>query len=190
MDDKKLFVEEIKKIHNETWRNACLEMVDKIPNYFWVVPASSSGKYHPAFALGDGGLVRHSLMVCKIALDLLRGEVFVAENETNEDTIRIAALFHDCIKQGVKSNGHTAFEHPIEAMKFVRENLKDKVDSKWLSIIAGAINSHMGKWTTSNYSSYVLTKPQSEFEKLIHIADYIASRKYTTLADEFKEEQG
>ena len=74
---KKLFIAEIEKITDERLRELCLDMVNDVPDYFWTVAASSSGKYHPACDLGDGGLVRHSIMVCHVALDLLDSEVFI-----------------------------------------------------------------------------------------------------------------
>ena len=38
------------------------ELIEEIPSYFWSVGASSTGKHHPEFSSGDGGLARHSLM--------------------------------------------------------------------------------------------------------------------------------
>ena len=36
----------------------------------------------------------------------------------------------------------------------------------------------MGRWNTSKYSKEILSTPQTNFQKLIHTADFIASRKY------------
>lgn len=40
------------------------------------MPASTTGKYHPPFALGEGGLVRHTLAACCWAKDLLQLEQY------------------------------------------------------------------------------------------------------------------
>ena len=67
---KQLFEKVImNEIENEELRNFALYSANEIPNYFWEIPASSSGKYHPITDLGEGGLVRHPLMVCKVAID-------------------------------------------------------------------------------------------------------------------------
>lgn len=183
----KVFKDEILKIHNETWREGCLKMLENIPNYFWVVAASSSGKYHPACDLGTGGLVRHSTMVCKAGVDLLAAEIFVEDNEVNQDKVRIACLFHDCMKQGNDCHGHTVFDHPIIGAQFIHDNLKDYVDSESLDEICGAVATHMGKWTTSSRDpEIVLSKPETMFQKLVHTADYVASRKYIAGLEEWE----
>lgn len=190
-DYKADFIAEINKIENEALRDATLAMVPDIPEYFWHIPASSSGKYHPACDLGEGGLVRHSLMVERIALDLVNAEIFVEDTMKNRDCARIAALFHDILKSGpVAEDGtyseHTEFKHPIYAAKFICEKLEAYVFTK-MDII-NAIGSHMGKWNTSKYEEgVILPKPISPFEKLIHTADFIASRKYIGGLEEWKE---
>ena len=44
--------------------------------------------------------------------------------------------------------------------------------------IAGAVASHMGKWTTSKYSDIVLPRPKTDIQKCVHLCDYLASRKH------------
>lgn len=181
---KEEFVREIQNIENEKLRTIAMKMVDQIPEYFWHIPASSSGKYHPKCDLGEGGLVRHSLMVCTCALDLLVSGAFLEDTSENRDMARIATLFHDSFKSGKpKQDGsyseHTEFDHPLLAADFLRVNLiNGGIDETTVETIAAAVESHMGKWNTSKYSDVVLPVPNSSFEKLIHTADYIASRKY------------
>ena len=50
---------------NEDIKQFCKVLVDNLPLYWWEVPASSTGKYHPSYALGDGGLMRHSISVVR-----------------------------------------------------------------------------------------------------------------------------
>ena len=46
---KQLFEKVImNEIENEELRNFALYSANEIPNYFWEIPASSSGKYHPS----------------------------------------------------------------------------------------------------------------------------------------------
>ena len=173
------FNEMVEQISNEQWKLGCKELINKLPNYFWVVAASSSGKYHPKCDLGAGGLVRHSVMVATIAADLVDSEIFVDANDINKDMALIAGLFHDCLKQGTDCNGHTVFNHPILAADFIAEELKNYIEEPYLSTIVGAVRTHMGKWTTSKYEpDIVLEKPYTAFQKLIHTADLMASKKY------------
>lgn len=175
----KSFYDEIEKISNEKWKLGCKELAKKLPNYFWVVAASSSGKYHPQCDLGNGGLVRHSVLVCEFAIDFVTSEIFVEDNNINKDMAIVAALFHDCLKQGNDCNGHTVFDHPLLAAEFLAKELKDYIEEPYLSTICGAVRTHMGKWTTSTYAPDItLEKPSTSFQKLVHSADYAASRKY------------
>ena len=42
-----------------------------LPDYFYEVAASSTGKYHPSYTLSEG-LVRHTIAVVRIANELFR----------------------------------------------------------------------------------------------------------------------
>ena len=188
---KGLFLAEGEKINDAKLKAVCKKMVKDIEGYFWTVPASSSGKYHPSCSLGEGGLVRHSLMVSKIADELVTTEMFCRDNLANRDIARVAALFHDCCKQGINKGNeesHTVFEHPLLACDFVRQHLEaGKIDPLKIEMICDAIRTHMGKWCTSTYSKVSMSKPRTDFEKMIHIADYMASRKYMGIAEEWKD---
>lgn len=184
MNAKKMFTNEVNKIQNVKLKRAAKAMIKDAPEYFWTIPASSSGKYHPACDLGEGGLVRHSIMVSVVAEDLIDSEIFCKDTLSIRDAVRVATLFHDVIKSGpVNEDGtysnNTVFEHPNYGAEFIKQHLVNaKVDDLTIDIIYNGVRSHMGKWNTSKYSKTVLDKPLSSFEKLIHTADYIASRKY------------
>lgn len=181
---REAFTKELDNIRNEDWRKQALELIPLLPSYFWTAPASASGKYHPICDLGEGGIVRHSIMVERIALDLFNAEVFKVpyphddENLIDDihDIVVIAALFHDCLKQGDGSQNCTVFNHPILAANFLKEHL-DLGD--WNSTLYNAVARHMGKWTTSKYDTEtVLERPESQLELLVHTADMISSQKY------------
>ena len=182
------FINEINNIDNPVWKEACINLVNKLPAYFWVTPASTSGKYHPKCDLGEGGLVRHSIMVCQIATDLVTAEIFVRDTVLNRDKAIIAALFHDSWKLGDGSENHTKFEHPLIASQWLHNELFNIIDSSALADITRAVATHMGKWVTSKYSDTVLEKPITDFEKLIHTADYMASRKYIQFKNDTEDE--
>lgn len=182
-----------KEITSEELRHFALYATDKIPEYFWTIPASASGKYHPVTDLGEGGLVRHSLMVARIAIDMLN-----ATNNSNllnaRDEILFACLFHDCCKNGIENSGHTEYTHPLIAGQFLRETKRQYqkdiclgFDSDFIEDVIILIITHMGKWTTSKYSNERLPVPMFEDEIFVHQCDYIASRIYCLFDEEFFE---
>lgn len=174
-----------------------LELVDSAPDCFWTEPASASGLHHPEFGLGEGGLARHSLMVYRWLKMLMEAN----EQDMSEfmPGMVLAALFHDCCKRGMPDNidlEHTKFEHPFLSAKFVLDKAeqfaKDNQDfidktsededifKKDIAVAISAIETHMGKWNTSKNSQVVLPKPKTAIQYMVHLADYIASRKCTT----------
>ena len=58
--------------------------------------------------------------------------------------------------------------------------------SKWeispvddeIKFISDVISSHMGEWNTNQYSKVILPKPETKYQKFIHLCDYLASRKF------------
>ncbi len=173
------------------------EVLEEIPEYFWKEAASSTGNHHPEYALGEGGLARHSLMVYRWLKMLI---------EANEQDMRdyvpgmvFASLFHDCCKRGMPDKvdlEHTKFEHPILAAKFIldraerfaKENksffetsIEDEDAFKQnVAIAISCIETHMGRFNTSSHSDVTLPKPKTPIQFMVHLADYIASRKCTT----------
>jgi hypothetical protein len=94
-------------------KNIAEQGVALLPEYFYHVPASSTGKYHPDYALGDGGLYRHVQASVGIAVDLFR----IYEFTPNEEDLIIASLMlHDGWKQGlmVGSTTHTSMHLGFE----------------------------------------------------------------------------
>ena len=73
MEKSKFFEREINLIQSEDYRMFVKYYLDNYcPKYFWEIGASSSGKYHPKFSQGVGGLVRHTKAVVMFAEELLR----------------------------------------------------------------------------------------------------------------------
>lgn len=170
------FAYELSLIEDENKRQFVKDYFDTlVPDYFYIVPASSSGKYHPDYALGVGGLVRHTKACVLIAEELICLE---QNSHLDSDRIISALLMHDTFKQGLKQ-GHTEFEHPIFAaraiMLFAKEYHPDMIE--FATNVSELVVSHMGQWNTSKYSRVTLPKPQTEEQKFVHMCDYLASRK-------------
>lgn len=170
----------VNTIENSDMKELAQKLMLTIPEYWYHVPASSSGKYHPEYSLGEGGLVRHT-----VALVRTLNYMFESSDEFNSrerDMLRIAGIMHDTRKSGSQTNYEnyyeTKHEHPLLAAEAVR-TLKGSSDynDNEIEIIAQTIESHMGKWTTSKYSDVVLPKPETRMQITLHQADYLASRK-------------
>ena len=174
---------EIKKlvntIENDDLKALAEEMVKTIPDYFYEVPASSTGKYHPNYTLGKGGLLRHTVAVVKILNYLL--EVTDEFTSRERDLLRIAAIMHDTRKSGSQRefevNSYSRFEHPLLAAAQIRRFKNREYNDVEVERIAKVVECHMGKWNTSEYTDLVLPVPQDKFQTMLHQADYLASRK-------------
>lgn len=177
-DEIKLISDEKLKVFITAFLNEC------VPPYFFVVPASSTGKYHPQYALGVGGLVRHTKACVKIAEDLLSLEQNETLNECYHDEIICALVVHDTFKQGLKAEGgHTKFEHPVysaSALKMFSDKFYPDLSNR-VNIISMLVMSHMGQWNRSSRSNVVLPKPSNFAERFVHECDYLASRRYLTV---------
>ena len=178
-----MMVKEIETIKDEYVKSFALYLLETIPDYFFVVPASSSGKYHPVTDLGEGGLVRHSIAVKKMLehLMVVQGK-FLDNMPKYKDYLIVCALFHDSFKSGTQDdyyeNKHTKFLHPVYAANHVMLTaIKFGLDYDDAKFMADAIISHMGQWNTSKNEKGVLPTPQSPQQQLLHLADYLASRK-------------
>lgn len=190
MYNKSIFNKELNMITDKQYRNFISKCLDNVPTYFWSIPASSSGKYHPQADLDEGGLVRHTKSCVQVGLDLLQSEIFFKENDHDKDIVIGSLLLHDCLKNGVENSEHTEFLHPLYASNFIIKEFNEVPDKLErvetickIGITCMCIESHMGKWNTSDKSNEKLPIPETELQKLVHMADYIASRKYCNMND-------
>ena len=78
---------ELSYIKDDRIRKSCETILDMLPDYFYEIPASSTGKYHPSFSLGKGGLVRHVKVATRIANDLFEDPSFKSKYTRNEKDI-------------------------------------------------------------------------------------------------------
>lgn len=180
MNKIEVFKNEINYIKNENYKKNVEILLELVPDYFFEVPAASTGKYHPSFAQGTGGLVRHTKVAIKIAKDILDIEYMNnGFTEDEKDLILIAILFHDSHKLGSTKEKYTRFDHPLLAANFIKENQnKTTFNEKDIFIITKTIASHMGQWNTNMYSDITLPKPSNKYEFFVHMCDYLSSKKY------------
>lgn len=175
-----VFNKEYMYIKNVKYRDNLKKIVELLPDYFFEVAASSTGKYHPSFSLGDGGLVRHTKAAVRIAHELYSTESVTGKfTDDEKDLMLFGLLLHDGLKHGKEKSEYTVFEHPIVVCDFIREN-KDKLtltDSE-IDFITNVIETHMGPWTTDYKGNEILQKPVNKYQKFVHMCDFLASRKF------------
>lgn len=174
------FKKELEYINNPRYKKSAETLISLLPDYFFSVPASSTGKYHPSFALKDGGLVRHTKVAVRIAKELFNDEsVSGAYTHNEKDLMMMALIMHDGLKSGLKKSEYTNFDHPLLVSNYIKEN-KDKLtlNEKEINFLCSVIESHMGPWNTNNYSDVILPKPTTRYQRFVHMCDYLASRKF------------
>ena len=180
MNYEKLFEVELTYLKSERIKKACLAMTKLLPDYFYEVPASSTGKYHPSYSLGEGGLLRHSKAAMRIGYELLQ-DPSIGDKYTDDekDLMLMALLIHDGLKSGNPQEKYTRFDHPNLIAEYVKENQeKAKLTDDEVKFITHAVRSHMGKWNTNDYSNVVLDIPKDRYQCFVHMCDYLASRKF------------
>ena len=174
------FKEELSYIQNADIQYSTEVMIEKIPDYFFKIEAASTGKYHPEYACGEGGLLRHTKAVVRIAYELFGIYKF---DEKTKDLILMACILHDSLKKGLNEAKYTLWEHPILASHFIRDNAKElKLTKEEIEFVCGCIASHMGKFNISKYSDVILPIPKTPEQKFVHMCDYLASRKVLSIA--------
>lgn len=174
------FEQELLLIKNDIYRENAKVLLDLLPDYFFKIPASTTGKYHPQFALGDGGLVRHTKVAVQIASVLLvNNTIGSAFQDSEKDLILIALLIHDGLKTGKEESEWTVHDHPLLISEFLNEN-KDKMkfSESETKLISDMVSSHMGEWNTNSYSNVELPLPLNRYQKFVHMCDFLASKKF------------
>jgi hypothetical protein len=148
------------------------------------MPASTSGRFHPEFSLGEGGLVRHTKAAVRIAIELFRDSVFntFEFKEHEQDLIIMALLLHDGFKQGWNGKGHTRFDHPLIAANFIFDNIANLPMKQFDTLqVRRLVASHMGPWNTDKDGKKILPIPVRYDEKFVHACDYLASRNFLNI---------
>ena len=194
---RNVFDEVLATFENDDIRKFADKCIDKIDPWFWIAPAASSGRYHPKTSLGDGGLARHTISVIRFLNYILEPESVNKQFTSRErDLMRLAALFHDSKKSGdqadYEKSKFTKFDHPLLAARFIRSLNDGDLPDEDIEMCASIIETHMGQFNTSSKSSVVLPKPENKYQILVHICDYVASRRdvevRTDMLPEYKDE--
>ena len=167
--------------------------LDIVPKYFYIVSASSSGKYHPKYSNMPSGLMYHTMQTVKIAKNLLKSSLVksifniyttypnMRTSELN-DIVISALLIHDTFKLGHVKGDYTVYSHPnIAAAEFYNHGKKyiEKNKSKFsddgcamlhtIKMICAAVERHMG--------DYGMTDCDECISKFVSLCDYLSAQK-------------
>lgn len=176
MNRLEIFSKELNLIKNLEIRKFVEVCLEEAPEYFFTVAASSTSKYHPKYALGEGGLVRHTQAATRIAYELFRTDLY-PYNSDQQDLILASLILHDSRKHGNNGSKYTVVEHPLLAAEAIRQS-KGNINPDWRKIIAKNIETHMGNFNKDyKTGKEVLPRPSTGIQKFVHQCDYLASRK-------------
>ena len=174
-----VFNKEINYIKDERIKRSLITILKLLPDYFYEVPASSTGKYHPSFATGEGGLIRHTKVAVRIAKELLDNPSLNNFNQNEKDLILFALTIHDGLKSGLEKSEYHLFEHPLIISNFIKEN-KDKLEltDDELNLVCRCVETHMGPWTKNYKGDEILEAPKDKYQRFVHMCDYLSSKKF------------
>lgn len=179
IDKLKVFADELNLIQHPQIRAFTEKCIERTPDYFYRVPASSTGKYHPEYSLGDGGLIRHTKALVYFAKELLELEHNRQRfTPAERDSIIAAGILHDSFKHGDNYSQYSVANHPVVAADHILEWAEAEEEKNYSAAIATAVRSHMGEWCCDYKTKEpIMPKPETDKEKFLHECDYLASRK-------------
>ena len=174
MQKSKFFEREINLIQNPDYQAFVRWVLDKaVPDYFWEIGASSSGRYHPVFSQGEGGLVRHTKAVVMFAEELLRMSSYMYMQEEYKDFVIMACILHDTCKYGVTVYNKEEYkDHAKNASDLVNWAWRELYEENAPTFLLSAIRCHMGQWSEKE------DRPFTNIDRCVHMADYMASRNF------------
>lgn len=153
-----------------------LRVAPAIPDKFYLMPASSTGKYHPVTSSGAGGLIVHTKAVFWIAVSILETSVIDVKHPS---AVLGATLLHDAWKYNDNKSGFTVRNHAILAVDIIVETLNDSALelNRDIETMLRCVKHHNGRFTKEWDG-----RPMTAEEQVVHVADYLASRKFLPLS--------
>lgn len=170
-----LFETEINFIESEDLRDFVRFFFDeKCGDWFFEDGASSTGKYHPCFSQGEGGLVRHVRAAAWFLEELLRLSSYAYMSAEYKDFARVAILLHDCRKYGGMEYDKACYaSHGALCAEAIEAAWVEMFQTSAPELLKMAVRSHMGQWTENRDE-----RPFTPIDRVVHLADYISSRPF------------
>lgn len=182
------FETEINLIVDEDLRMAVKSyMAECVADWFYESGASSSGKFHPCFSQGIGGLVRHTKAVVMFAQELLRMSSYAYMKPEYKDYVIAACIVHDTAKYGLSGemDKEVYKDHARNGAIMFEKWCIDECDYHPSEYLLNAIRAHMGQWSTEPED-----RPFTNIDRCVHMADYIASRNFIDIPSITEEWNG
>jgi len=170
-------------------RQYAIDLSEEVDVCFNSASASSTNKYHPEFARGDGGLRRHTVVVAALACEGLQRyqpswnqmrandhSLLEQDAELMRDVVLIAAIFHDAWKNGRPWGKYTHKDHGNLAAEIMESG---EYQPDGVLIAAHAVRRHMGIWCKQPGWSPLCENPSTQTQvatDVLQEADYYASR--------------
>lgn len=174
-----MFRSEINYIKNERIKQNAKILVSKLPEYFYKISASSTLKYHPKYTVGEKGLYRHTKAAVRIAVELLKLEMYdtIFEDDV-KDLMILALILHDGFKKGITEEKYTKVDHPLIMSNYISTVKELSLEPNEIELLRKCIETHMGQWIYDYNNNEILEKPRKKEQKFVHLCDYLASRKF------------
>lgn len=192
-DAKKDAIESLQEyialIRDEKLRNLCNKVLEDTDDSFFIVPSSTTLKYHNKEDNKIGGIVTHQKRSTVVALSALSRYGYDYSLEKNDDEKKIvdlaitAALIHDCPYRLIKDKGRyfTSFDHAVNNAKYLQKTMEEmNFEKKDTDLLCSAVGFHMGigdrhedKSWVDNFSSF----QSHPLIKVVQEADYYSTRK-------------
>lgn len=161
------------QIHRQDIRDFTIRCLKDAPDELETIPASTTGKYHPAEACMEGGLVWHIQRACWFGWQYIQAYQW-DKDDIRGDIIISALVLHDIGKKSTYAKYWDYVDHPKTAAKMV-ERHKSLLPEKVFRLIQGCIMHHMGpyggKFWKKDISKYNM------LELTVYNADFMASRQ-------------
>ena len=179
------FVEELDMFQCEMCRDFAKYCLTNAPDYFFTMPASTTSKYHPSWAIKKHGLIAHTKAAIHVANELwplykhLNSASFKLDN-----LIIMALMFHDVMKKGYTEQEHSVTHHPDaaatwiqeQAIRYIEETSGDNGEIFAIAAtVATLIKTHMGQWGRAEFAE---GNHFGNMQKYVHFCDYVAAQKF------------
>lgn len=159
------FSDYIDIIKNQDLRELTIDYLNRVPDYFWTVASSISGKHHPLDERGNEGLLLHTKRVVIFAIQAARA------SNVDQDPYIVAGLCHDTYKYGsdsIASSKQFMVHGELAAgtMLIMVGNVEGTAKYHWLKA-SNLVLTHNGRWGN--------IPPRDSEELSFHLADLYAA---------------
>lgn len=198
-DKLKVFYHQLLEIKNKEIKEIAEKTIESTPDWYFEMPASTSGKNHSEEDCKTGGQILH----LKKAFVLAKAAIyknFLDNNPDRDDIILASTLIHDMPYKFVWSTEKDGYVtdklHPFVSAGLIWEANKSEsylTRNKFLVPIVVCVYHHMGRWGDyrSKTAKAIKDRIGSDFDfysstmsraiMCVHEADYWASRRDITV---------